>query len=258
MLKLNKLALFVILLIITNACRADCGGGYVRVLPDIGILSANPVLIIQEIDFAISIVTELNNKYPVYLHSGGDTVKLSVVEVLQGQMYVTQALVKPVTPLTPGKTYTLVIQGISDEILYRSNSHTRKKEPVTYRVLSTIDTVAPFATNSTPVEQRKSFTMYGCGPSTNVFFKCVVSDSSAIYVRTTVTNKSTGKQTSGYLLLYSGEIRVGHDMCSGLFTYPDDCDYTLTVSYMDGSGNVTPVSAPVSFTRPSPENSQEE
>lgn len=255
--KLIKIIACAFFCLLTQLCNADCGGGGISVIPEGPTLNTNPVLIIQEFDYAISIVTELNKKYPVYLHCNGDTVKLSVVEVLQGQMYISQALVKPVTALTPGKTYTLVIQGVSDQILYRYNYAARKKEAITYLILNSADTVAPVSSGTAPVETRKTFTMYGCGPSTNVFFKCEVSDSSEIFVRATVTNKTTGKQSSGYLRLYD-EVRVGHDMCTGLFTYPDDGDYTLTISYMDASGNTTKPCAPVTFKRPTAENSEEE
>lgn len=253
-----KITAAVFLLLLPFFCKADCGYGGLSVLPNDSVLPANGVLIIQEYDRSANVIAELNKKYPVYLHCGTDTVKLSVIETCNGQMYFSQAIVKPVSPLTPGKTYTLIIQGVAPEMLYRYNSSIRKSEAVTFRISESHDTVAPSPLAKAPVEIRKKYSLYGCGPSTHVIFQCAVKDSSVVFARTTVTNETTGVKSTGYIPIVNSEISVGHGMCTGLFVFPDEGKYTLTVSYMDASGNTTAQQQEVVFTRPTIENSVDE
>ncbi|HTF02823.1 MAG TPA: hypothetical protein VK826_02325 [Bacteroidia bacterium] len=232
--------------------HADCHSSGISVFPNGSTLRQNSILVIEGYGTSQKIISGLNSTYPVYLKSGDKRVELVVKETLVGQFLLTQAVLQPSHLLETGLTYTLVIENMpSSEVYGRYDPETRKWKQLTFTVISGNDTTSPVVTGK-PVEIRKSFIWYGCGPQKWVIFSCPVSDSSAFMVRTTVKDLTSGKETTYLLDPMNTEVIVGHDMCSGAFHFPGDENYEVSFSYMDASGNVTSPTEWIKFSEPVP------
>jgi hypothetical protein len=205
-----------------------------------------------------SIINQLNKKYPIYLKSKHEKIKLEVKEILVGEFYLTQVILFPEKKLTVGDEYALCIEGISahKKPFQRWNTKTRSYENIKWQVVAGRDEQAP-VWREKPKNFTKSLTHLGCGPAMYVVFDFQVEESSEYLIKTTVLNKKTQKSTSYYLKHNNGKIQIGHGMCSGAFVFNDD-DYEVTFDLVDVAGNITRWDEQaISFTKPTDADSEE-
>ena len=238
---------------------ADCAGNGLWVFPKNKTINQNSIFVLTGYAESQHVIFALNKKHPVYLKSGHHKIKLLVSEICIGQFYLTQAILKPETPLEAGLEYTLCIDKLPEyEHLDRYNSKTESYEPISYTVSTVVDTNKPELLTSAK-ELKKTIRYYGCGPAKYVVFSNPATDSSEIIIKTTVKNLKTRKETTYYVEPNQEVINVGHGMCSGAFTYDAaDENYEIEFSYMDSSGNLTPWSGErIKFTKPTKENATE-
>lgn len=231
-------------------CLADCAGTGLSAFPYQGEINRNSLFVLDGYAESQHVINGLNNQFPVYLKSGKEQVPLKVLEIHVGQFYLTQAVLKPETPLIPGKKYQLVIDHLPDyERLGVYNLKTHDFDPVTYFVTDVTDTDAPVWLEK-PQEKDKSLAHLGCGPSIHVNFKMNVQEQSEFLVKTTVTNKKTGMETTYYIGGGKEGLSIGHGMCSGAFDFDDSMEYEAKFQLMDASGNVSEETGWVAFTKP--------
>ncbi|MBI3135157.1 MAG: hypothetical protein HYZ14_10835 [Bacteroidetes bacterium] len=237
---------------------ADCAGNGMYFWPRGGVVSQNPVFMIEGYANDQGIVRNLNSTYPVYLKSGDEIIKLVVKETCEGQFYMTQAILVPAEKLTAGKEYELIIENVPDYLnpLQTWNAEESTYEPVRWNVIAGEDTTPPTWTQK-PDEAKKTLVHYGCGPAVYVHFSFAAYDESPLLLRTTVTNPEKGTSTVYYLDASDlTTVAVGHGMCSGAFVVDDANDYTVTFDLVDGSGNVKIWDYdPIKFTKPTDLNS---
>lgn len=245
------------LLFISSGIKADCASSGLLVIPASSSVCQNPVFMIEGYGTSETIINNLNIKHPVYLQSGTNKIKLLVLEICVGDLYLTQAILKPEKELDAGLIYTLHIDSLPvRESLREYNSSTRNYTAYTYRTLAKKDIQKPVL-KSSPKEIGKQYLMYGCGPSINVIYSLDINDETTVFVKTSVRNIETGKTTTYYLLTSGGQIRVGQDMCSGAFSLTEGNLFEVTFSFMDASGNILPWNGKTyQFSRPTPENSK--
>lgn len=244
------LSFFLILSFIQFAF-ADCAGNGLWVFPKSKNILQNTRFVLNAYANSQFIISELNKQHPVYLKSSNQIIKLNVLEICEGQFYLTQAVLVPESNLTAGVEYTFCIEGIGDyESLTRYNPENKKYEPLTYLVSEGVDTQSPVL-NSKPKELKKEYIHYGCGPSVHVIFNNPAIDSSEMIIQTTVTNLETHEVIKYYLEPQENELAVGHGMCSGAFQFKEWTKYEIGFVYMDCAGNQTPWTGPnLVFTKP--------
>ncbi|MCU0433727.1 MAG: hypothetical protein MUC87_09770 [Bacteroidia bacterium] len=254
---MKTLYLLLPFLIFFTPANADCSSRGLSVFPGSSTVCQNAVFMLEGYGESQAIVNNLNTQYPVYLKAGSKKVKLIVLEICEGEFWLTQAILKPESELEADVRYTLHIDSLPESENfghYSSGSYS----PYTYMAVAKKDVEKPVL-KSPPKEIRKTYMQYGCGPAVNVVFSMNTEDDSPVFVRTTVKNIQTGKSTVYYLVAYDSELYVGHSMCSGAFKFSGGDTFEVTFSLMDACGNATPWNGKtIHFTGPTPENSQQE
>ncbi|MDM1348717.1 hypothetical protein [Myroides marinus] len=231
---------------------ADCAVHGLDVFPKQKNIKQNSLFILEGYAWSQEIILKLNTTYPIYLESGNEKIKLQVLEVCTGEFKLTQAILKPETDLKAGLEYTMRIDGDIpfDKELTRYNREIGEYEPVTYTVLAEKDLIAPVLEGQVK-EVKKSFEMYGCGPSVNIIFSNPAKDDSELLVKTTVKSLKTGKKGIYYLQSDSDEINVGYGMCSGAFQFKEGDNYEVEFVFMDSAGNIADTKVDkIRFTKP--------
>lgn len=242
---LNKISIMKILLItfiamfMTHSAFADCEDSGIRVFPHTNILGINSIIILEGYAESQKTILELNRHCPAYLQSGKKKIKLIVKNIYVGQHELTQALLSPETELEKGIEYTLCVDSLPyNKPLMRYNYETNKRELITYKAMTNIDTISPILL-SKPKVIKKILNFYGCGDEDFVVFNFPVKDSSDVIIKTILIDLETGKSTEYYLEPIKNQIYVGHDMCSGAFDYGNSSKYEVEFSFMDTSGNIS-------------------
>ncbi len=247
-----KLSLITFLVFISIGFKglADCAGSGLSVYPAQKQIKKDNLFMLEGYAHSQKIITGLNTEFPVYLESGNDRIALIVVETHVGQFNLTQAILKPEKPLTPGKEYQFVIDKLfNHEALSQYNPKTRKFDPVIYFVKDESDTEAP-QWIKTPQEKDKSLVHFGCGPEIHVNFKFEVREQSDFLIKTTLKSVETGKETTYYIKQGKETVSIGHDMCSGAFNFEEGLNYQAKFAIMDTSGNVSEETEWMAFTKP--------
>jgi hypothetical protein len=105
------LILFLSLIINPNVF-AKCGSNGISCLNKKINLDKNGLIILEFYKISQTLIKDLNQKYPVYLQSNFGKVSLQVVEVLKGEMSITQVVLKPVKPLKIDQYYLFKIDNL--------------------------------------------------------------------------------------------------------------------------------------------------
>lgn len=254
--KLKKLLFILLCLLNTFNAYSDCESSGIWFFPNSNKINQNSIFIITGYSNSREIILKLNKKYNVYLKSGNKKVNLIIKETCIGQFNLTQAILKPETELETGLEYTLCIDNLPSnekENFERYNSKTNKYEQKKYKINGIRDAEKPLVA-SKPKLLKKTFVLYGCGPSIHTVFTNPAKDESEIIVKTTLRNLKTKKETTFYIEPENNKIKVGHDMCSGAFDYGDSMNYEVEFSFMDSSGNITQWTGErIKFTKPTEE-----
>jgi hypothetical protein len=161
--------------------------------------------------------------------------------------------------LEPGKEYELVIDSLPayESPMTRWDPITKTYQPIKWTVAQEADFISP-NWNTRPIETKKSLVYYGCGPATFVHFSCKVQDQSPILVKTSVTNITTKKVTSYYLIPNDTTVWIGHGMCSGAFEFNQGDTYEISFDLMDACGNFTMwTEKKIQFTKPTNQTNDE-
>ena len=256
-----RLAIVLIFFISSSVSAiAKCGGNGIYLLCSTnGIyplskgpsLNKNGLMILEFYALSQSIIPNLNKKFPIYLESNGQKTTLQVLEVLKGEMAVTQVILKPEQGLSEYQTYELHIGNLPKDVKEPIGFSLELKTwgPIRFTFTNTSDNVAPDWI-CPPREINKSVTQYGCGPAIWVEFEVSAIDESEIFVRAMVKNKLTGVITNYILAIEDGHVKVGHGMCSGPFKLQEKVDYEVTFQLMDQYGHKSESSQTIAFTAP--------
>lgn len=109
---MKRIVTLVLLLIISKLVTADCGSRGIYCLNSTPIINSNGMIIVEFYNRSQLIVPFLYYRCPIYLKSKSSVVPLSIIEVLKGEMNVTQAVLKPRIKLLPNEIYTLLIYNL--------------------------------------------------------------------------------------------------------------------------------------------------
>jgi hypothetical protein len=229
---------------------ARCGSHGIYSLSKSSTINKNGLIILEFYAQSQSYIQELNKKHPIYLKSNNDKIVLLPIEILKGEMAVTQVVLKPANDLIENREYTLYIDNLPEyEKPERYNERLGKWEKIMFQVNNLIDTEAPVLLNQ-PSEQKKTMVLYGCGPARWVYFALAGQDKSELFVKAVVQNKTSGLTTSYILSIENGVVKIGHGMCSGAFSFMIADKYEVSFQLFDQSGNTSKPTETLSFTEP--------
>lgn len=229
---------------LTDNSFAMCSFSGISVFPQTRTISPNSIFIIEGYESSQSVIRHLNKSNAIYLTSGKDTIRLTVVKTLESQFRLTQAVLKPSSNLISGKHYKLNIDNLEEY------------EKADFERDSIGWTVSDFADNQKPIWSKlptyktKGMIFYGCGPAVFVNFCACISDNSPVVVYAKVKNIKTNSSSDYYLNPDSCSFQLGHGMCSGEFDFEEGQEYEAIFSLMDASGNISPETQPIKFISP--------
>ncbi|MEO6347549.1 MAG: hypothetical protein ABIO60_06525 [Aquaticitalea sp.] len=243
--------LLILTFFITTIAFAKCTSRGIYCLTKSPTLNKNGLIVLEFYALSQLLISHLNEKYPIYLKSSNGKVQLNVIEILKGEMSLTQIVLKPASGLKPDQIYSLEIDNLPKGELKpkRYYGSSNKREELTFKISNLVDINLPVLTN-TPTEQKKTLVYYGCGPATWVYFTVAGHDESELFVRANLKNKSTGKVTTFILTLEDGLTKIGHGMCSGPFHFDIGDNFEVTFQLFDQSGNKSDSTNSISFTKP--------
>lgn len=231
--------IFFSLCISTNVL-AECSSNGIWAYPSTTEINQNTILIVEGYARSQRVIDSLNIGYQIYLESGEEQIALEVIETCQGMFSITQALLRPISKLTPGKTYKLKISNLDkwdERDLSKWNSEKKRYEAISWKVSSKIDNDNPkWITEPKLVANGTEW--YGCGPAVYAIFDLKIKDASSSLVKVELYNYDTKEINTYYLTLNDdGKLEVGHGMCSGAFTFRNKQQYKIRFSLTDISGN---------------------
>lgn len=256
-----RLLLILSFIFLTNQIFSKCGGSSISFWPEGKTIQQNQLIIIEGYHYNEDIIGELNKKYPIFLISGNQKIKLQVKEINRGDFRLNQAILIPEMSLTVGIEYTCVVENLPEnltDIFKKWNSDSQRYESVTWTVSSSSNTdIEKPMWIKKPVEINKRYVQYGCGPGIHIDFKYEVKDASDVLIKTSVTNIKTKKSTTFYFPAdHSNTLSIGHGMCSGAFEFEGE-KYEITFDLVDIFGNQNAWDIiPITFTKPTIKNTK--
>ena len=234
---------------------ADCKSSGIYFWPQNKTIKSNQIIVIEGYENSQKVIRGLNKQYSIYLKTSNSKVKLKVIETLEGDMNLTQAVLKPEENLVKGLEYQIFISDLPEDEkpLGRWNYETEEYELVKWIVEGDIDTIMPLWLNP-PIETKSTLILLGCGPEIYVNFKLKIIEQSDFLIKATVTDLLTNKSTAYYLENDdSSTLKIGHGMCSGPFKFKNEV-FEVTFAIMDSSGNFAYYNSnKIRFTNPKSE-----
>lgn len=215
-----------------------CASEALWVYPSKKEVPENARFIVNAYGKAKTLVDSLERSYSVFLETEGHRVDLKVVERNRGNG-MDQALLVPEDLLKPGKEYRLRIPDLGDreEPLLRSyDGEAEEHVWSSWRVVEGKDEEPPDRVQRPELLER-SYQMLGCGPEAYAVFKMEAADRSGVWVKVEMKEAKTGTVDRYILPLKEKKLKVGHNMCSGAFSYASEGKYGARFKLMDHCGN---------------------
>ncbi len=233
--KLLLLAILIAQFCLANCHSSACAISALTFYPLKKEISVNSKFIIEGYAFSQKTIENLSD-YKVYLEDNQkNKIMLEIVEILKGEMKLTQAILKPNQQLTPNTTYFLRIIGISDldkNSLYKWNSDTEKREPISWITNNTILEDLISENLQLKYHQDKA-TLFGCGPEIYAIFNIKNSKNRETWYKTEVVSLKSNSKTTYILVTKEDKLNVGHGMCAGAFTFKDKGKYKIRFTPMN-------------------------
>lgn len=217
---------------------ADCGASGIWAWPQNGNISKVPLIMLTGYYHSESIIREIDANYAAYLKSTDHVVRLKPQEICVGEMHLTQVLLKPLKALHIGAEYQLYIVQLPLKASDPLNMETLDlgSKPIKWTVTKGNDINVPRFT-SPPTLKLSTIAHYGCGPAKNMTFDFKSDASSALLIKTNLTNLTNNKSTTFYLQTNNDQVKIGHDMCSGAFAITENSRYKIEFTLLDANWN---------------------
>lgn len=235
---MKKIILLLVLTFGIKTVLADCSSSGMYFFPETKEISLNSMFIIQGYFNSQKTINSFKNR-TIYLESEkGERIELYVQEILKGQMYLTQALLCPVSELKPNTTYFLKYSDQTEretKEMKQWNSGKKEYEKV-YWTTTDKKELKTLNSNLNVKFEKTEVIHYGCGPSANAVFDVKNKSESEIWYKTEVVDLSTNEKKVFYIKEWNGKLNVGHGMCAGAFTYNNKGKYKVRFTPMNTDG----------------------
>lgn len=212
-----------------QAAHSKCGSA-IEVFPKSKSIDSEGHIIIQAYGWgkAHELLDLLDSKYPVYLNSIHGKTKLLKRDYSRGKKSWSQVLLIPESKLEVGITYTLVIEKLLPEDqdilnvnrLYRNGEHSKS--------FWTVEETNEKKGKNLELKLRSSNVKeYGCGPSVETCFAIGSDQKDEMILLVDIVEIESGLTSKFYVVTNRKEIRIGHNMCSGPYTFRKDYSYKI-------------------------------
>lgn len=213
----------------------SCGGRGIEFFPKQKEISSNSMFIIQGYGSSQNTINSFENRR-VYLESEiGEIIELNLYEILKGQMKLTQAIFFPASELKSNTKYFLKYpsQNQIEIIQYNREKEERKKaywKTTDKKLDNSLNSNLNIEFTTTKVN------LYGSGHSVNAIFNIKNKSKSEIWYKTELVEIATNKKTIYYIKEWNKTLNIGHEMCSGAFTYNKKGKYKVRFTPMNIDG----------------------
>ena len=235
---MKKIILFLILILNVNFSFADCSSNGMQFLPNSKTISLNPMFIIEGYYYSQQTIISFENRKVYLVSENGEEINLKLIQILKGQMSLTQAIFKAETQLKPKTKYFIKYSNETpSEISERKKwNEISKKNEVIFWVTNESENFEELKPNLNIKFDKTEVIHYGCGPSANANFDTSNTNNLEIWYKTEVVDISKNTKHIYYLTSYENKISVGQDMCSGAFTYKKNGKYKVRFIAMNIDG----------------------
>ena len=249
---MKKILLLVFVLFGMESVFAECSMNGMQFFPEQKEIPLHSKFIIQGYALSQKTITSFKNR-TVYLESeSGELIVLNLQELLTGKMELTQAIFSPASALKPNTIYFLNYSDQTENegremMQYNRVKNVREK---VYWKTTDQNFVESLPTNLTLVFEKTAVIHYGCGPHANAIFEIKNKPVGEIWYKTEVIELETNTKTVFYIKEENGKLHVGHDMCSGAFTFKNKGTYQVRFTPMNIDGQSLKTTDWISFVSP--------
>ena len=233
-----KHLLFFLGIILSTSALADCMSSGIWVYPKGGTLVKNSLFFIEGYYYDQEKVRDFGKGTHAYLVNGDSKIELETVQLYEGMMHLTTAVMKPSSTISSKRAYHLLIEDEegNEEYIKEYDGRNHKWHKIFWKIADKEDTSSP-SWEQEPTFEKTDYVAFGCGPAVNALFNAQLSDQSKTFVVTEVKNL-TAEESNTYLLNIEGNtLSIGHGMCSGAFKYKEKHKYAVRFKLMDICGN---------------------
>lgn len=238
---MKKITFILLIIIGINSTYAKCGMSGMQFFPEKRNISLNSIFIIEGYSTSVLTINSFKKRAVFLKSENGELIKLNVVEILESQKNLMQAIFKPQKRLKPNTTYFLqYAQQTENETsdMIQWNSMTKLNEKVHWK--TTDEKSVAILNSSAAIKFKKTEVVhFGCGPSVNAIFDTNNKSDSEIWYKTELYNITTSKKAVYYIKSENQEIYVGHDMCSGAFTFNKNEKYKVRFTPINIDGKLS-------------------
>jgi hypothetical protein len=249
---MKNLLFSVFLVCVTQFSFAECGLFELKFFPLKREIGLNSRFIVEAYRFSNEIkFIENFRKSKVFLRSeNGDMIQLRLQHIFKGQFNLTQAIFKPMESLMPNCIDELQIEGSAYENFERYNPQAGKYEKVYWKTSSKHN--IEVLNNPYMLQfQQTQIQYFGCGPEANAIFEIDTQDTSVeIWYKAELVELATQKKSTYIITSWKGKLYVGHDMCSGAFTFKAKGKYGVRFTPMNTDGVSLPTTTWEYFDTP--------
>jgi hypothetical protein len=181
------------------------------------------------------------------LRASDDVVTVRVLTGWSSAFNRTAVLLHPAGPLKPNKSYTLLI---ASELPRAELLNGGDLEKVVWHTAADSDTKAPKYLRP-PVVTEASHKGDGEQVTRSITLATTLDEESPAYLVVTLRRSRGGAGAQTYFVPVDGDqVRLGHDPCSGNFTFESGRAYQATFEAYDLAGNAGPPLKPIELNAP--------
>lgn len=249
---MKKNILFALLLIGMQLSFADCATNGMQFFPLQKEISLNSNFIIQGYATSKRTVESFRNR-KIFLESDkGELTELILIEILEGEKSLTQAIFKVSKELLPNTLYHLKYSNeteLESKEMMQYNRERNIREKVYWKTTDK-KLYEALDSNLKIMFEKTETEFFGCGPAANAIFRIENKGSSEIWYKTEVIELETNKKNIFYITEWNGKLNVGHNMCSGAFVFKQKGKYKVRFTPMNIDGKELATSNWTTFESP--------
>jgi hypothetical protein len=230
------------LLLCGYTAHADCNPGF-NFHPRQHSVHKNTKIIIESYFWFKyrDLLKELDHKYPIYLKSQNNKVRLIQEVLIDGTYGMSQAIFRLEEPLVPGEVYYIEIENLSsvDSLAFdrvRRQNSMGENERIFWIATDTYDDQSPEIQKQPQFCETRLYP-YGCGPEVLTKFEFSATDKSDIYILAELQEIESNTISQFYVPTKDNIVAIGHGMCAGSLDLERGKHYNVRFKFYDINGN---------------------
>ncbi|MBK7864429.1 MAG: hypothetical protein IPJ65_38665 [Archangiaceae bacterium] len=231
---MSRLALVLVSCVAAQAyakCEAD--GLYVFPAPG-AVIPLNAKFILEGTGSDAARVSKLVGGGELVLRSGNDEVRVTVQRGWSSSMKRVAVMLKPASELMPNQSYTLAIEKLLPGYKVLNPN---AAETLTWRTGAIADTSAP-RYQVKPAVAEGLYKKESDGLTRQLKIRTTLEEEGPAYFVATVQRARGNPAKQVYpVVINGGDAVLGHDACSGTFTFDDGRAYKIWLEAYDSAGN---------------------